>query len=307
MTMRDPYDVLGVAKTASDSDIKSAYRKLAKRLHPDLNPGNKKIEERFKEVSVAYDLLSDPEKRRRFDKGEIDASGAERPHHSFYRTYAESPRGQKYQSARSAEGFSFQDIFEDMFRGAERQRGSTRMAGENLAYTLAVSFLDAARGATTRISIPGGKTLNVAIPAGVEDGETLRLKGQGAPGAGGAPSGDAYIEIRIEPHPYFRRDGMDIHLELPITLQEAVLGAKVEVPTVEGWVNLSIPRGSNTGDRLRLKDKGLADRKTKERGNQYVTLKVVLPETVDEDLGRAVESWAKKHPYDVRRKAGLAR
>lgn len=306
--MRDPYDVLGVSKTSSDSDIKTAYRKLAKRLHPDLNPGNKKIEERFKEVSVAYDLLSDPEKRRRYDRGEIDASGAERPQHSFYRTYAESPRGQKYQSAfRSGEGFSFQDIFEDMFRGAERQRGSARMAGENVAYTLAVSFLDAARGTTTRISIPGGKTLNVAIPAGVEDGETLRLKGQGTPGSGGAPSGDAYIEIHIEPHPHFHREGKDIHLELPVTLQEAVLGAKVEVPTVEGWVNLSIPRGSNTGDKLRLKDKGLLDRKSKERGDLYVTLKVVLPEKADDELKSAIEAWAKTHPYDVRRKAGLAR
>ncbi len=306
--MRDPYDVLGVAKAASDSDIKAAYRKLAKRLHPDLNPGNKKVEERFKEVSVAYDLLSDPEKRRRFDRGEIDSSGAERPHHSFYRTYADSARGQKYQNAsRSSEGFSLHDIFEDMFQGSERQRGASRLAGENVAYTFAVSFLDAARGATTRITIPGGKTLNVSIPAGVEDGETLRLKGQGTQGTGGAPSGDAYIEIRIEPHPHFRREDTDIHLDLPITLQEAVLGAKVEVPTVDGWVNLSIPAGSNTGDRLRLKEKGIEDRKSKQRGDQYITLKVILPETADDDLATAIKAWAKKHPYDVRHKLGLAR
>ena len=182
-----------------------------------------------------------------------------------------------------------------------------RSAGENVVYTLAVSFLDAARGATTRITIPGGKTLNVSIPAGVEDGETLRLKGQGTPGTGGAPSGDAYIEIRIEPHPHFRREDTNIHLDLPITLQEAVLGAKVEVPTIDGWVNLSIPAGSNTGDRLRLKEKGIEDRKGKQRGDQYITLRVVLPETADDDLAAAVTAWAKKHPYDVRRKLGLAR
>jgi len=306
--MRDPYEVLGVSKKASDAEIKSAYRKLAKSLHPDLNPGNKKIEERFKEVSAAYDLLSDAEKKRRYDAGEIDAGGAERPQHTFYRTYADGRRGGKYRE--NAQGFGFEDLINDLFRGGGGGMAGgadagarTGFKGQDVSYTLPVDFLDAARGGSQRLTLMGGKTLDVSIPPGISDGETLRLKGQGAQGPGGA--GDALIEIRIAPHPHFRREGADIHLDLPVSLQEAVLGAKVEVPTIDGAVTLTVKPGSNTGDRLRLKERGVKDRKTGQRGDQYVTLKVVLPEQPDDELKSFVTRWAGNHRYDLRKRSGL--
>jgi DnaJ-class molecular chaperone len=307
--MRDPYEVLGVSKKASDAEIKAAYRKLAKSLHPDLNPGNKKIEERFKEVSAAYDLLSDAEKKRRYDAGEIDAGGAERPQHTFYRTYADGRRGGKYRE--NPQGFGFEDLIHDLFRGGGGPGGmgadaGTRAAfkGQDVSYTLPVDFLDAARGGGQRLTLMGGKTLDVTIPAGIADGETLRLKGQGAEGPGGA--GDALIEIKVGRHPFFRRDGSDVHIDLPIGLHEAVLGAKIEVPTIDGRVTLTVKPGSNTGDRLRLKERGIKDRKTGKHGDQFVTLKIVLPDQPDDELKSFVERWAAKNRHDPRKKSGLS-
>ena len=300
----DPYALLGVAKTASADDIRNAYRKLAKKLHPDLNPGDKSAEDKFKRVTAAYDLLSDAEKRRRFDAGEIDASGAERPPEHFYRHYAESGGGQRYDSRAGYADFGdLGDIFSDLFgRGGGSGRGRTRMQGADVRYQLEVDFLDAANGAKKRLTMPDGKTLDVTIPAGMQDGQTLRLKGQGGPGPQGGTAGDAYVEIRVRPHRLFERKGQDIHVELPVTLGEAVLGAKVTVPTVTGPVAMTVPKGANTGTTLRLKEKGVLNAKSGKRGDQYVKLKVVLPEKPDAELEKLVGDWAAKNPYDVRSK-----
>jgi DnaJ-class molecular chaperone len=316
IAMKNPYDVLGVSKTASQDEIKSAYRKLAKKLHPDLNPGDASTEQRFKEVSQAYGLLSDSDKRAKFDRGEIDASGQETPfgQGAHYRQYAEGDRGTKYYSRSfdfGAEDFSVEDIFADLFGGAHgAARGSgggrhTRHRGQDLSYTLRVGFLDAAIGATKRVRMGDGKTIDVKIPPGTEDRQTLRLKGQGMPGAGGANAGDAYVEIHIEPHAFFTRKDNDVHVEVPVTLQEAVLGATIRVPTIDGRVSMKIPAGSNTGKTMRLKGRGILDRRSKSRGDQYVKLKVVLPDSPDEDLKRFLEDWGRKHDYYPRTKAGM--
>ncbi len=304
--MRDPYETLGVARTASADEIKKAYRQLAKKLHPDLNPGNAKAAAQFKEVSAANDLLSDPDKRARFDRGEIDASGAEVRRRPSYRNYAESPGGAKY-----AGGVDPEDIFEEFFsgrpRGSQRSSGFTRgfkARGADVAYEMKVDFLDAATGAKRRLTLPDGKTLDVTIPPGSYDGQQLRLKGQGTTGLGGGPSGDAYIQIEVSAHPYFKRDGADIHLDLPVTLAEAVTGARIPVPTIDGAVTMTIPKGSNTGTTLRLKGKGVPDRQGSGRGDQYVHLTVVLPEKLDSELERFVEGWSGRD-YDVRSRQGL--
>ena len=310
--MTDPYQVLGVSKIASDDEIRNAYRKLAKALHPDLHPGDKAAESKFKNVSAAYGLLSDPAKRKRFDAGEIDDQGHERPEHAFYRAQAERGGGMKYARGDGAETFEdLGGIFSDLFGGGpgRGQRGGAGMSfrGGDVSYTLRASFMDAAVGAKTRIATPDGKTLDIAIPAGLKDRQTLRLKGQGQPGIGGGPPGDAYVEIVIEPHAFFTRKDNDVHLTLPVGLGEAVLGAKVEVPTVTGPVSLTIPKGANTGTTLRLKGKGILDPASGQTGDQYVHLQLVLPEAPDADLEAFVRDWAPKHPYDPRRKMGGGR
>jgi DnaJ-class molecular chaperone len=302
--MRDPYQLLGVARDANQDAIKKAFRKLAKKLHPDLNPGNKKVEQEFKEVNAAYDLLSDPEKRARFDRGEIDASGAERPERSFYRAYAEGGGNAKYREAEFGE-FSAEDILSELFGRGRRNRQPTRARGEDVSYTLPVSFVDAANGAKKRVTLADGKTLDVTIPPGTEHGQTLRLKGQGMPGLGGGPAGDAYVEIQVEPHAFFTRKDSNVHLEVPVTLPEAVLGATLTVPTVDGKVSIKVPPGSNTGSTLRLKGRGIIDRKSGQRGDQYVTLKVVLPERPDPELQQFLERWSATHGYDPRAKLGI--
>lgn len=311
--MRDPYEILGVAKNASPDELKKAYRKLAKKLHPDLNPGKKEVEAQFKEVSGAYDLLSDADKRRRFDAGEIDASGQERPQRQYYRQYAQSDDGMRYSGDFGGDSAFAEDLFAEMFArarggsggGGRAGGGNFRMAGGDVTYALEVPFVEAAIGAKKRLTLPDGKTLDVNIPAGTEDRQMLRLKGQGHPGMGGGPAGDAYIEIHVQPHGHFRRKDNDVHLDLPITLQEAVLGGKVEVPTVDGKVTLTVPAGSNTGASLRLKGKGIVDQRSGQRGDQYVHLKVMLPDDTDGALKEALKEWAAAHPYDVRAKVGL--
>lgn len=306
MAMRDPYEVLGVAKTASADAIKQAYRKLAKRLHPDLNPGNAKIEQQFKEVSAAYHLLSDAEKRRRYDAGEIDASGGERADaRQYYRRYAESGRGNRYRGFGADEGIDLGDLAEgdDLFAnlfGHRRTGQRVRMRGADVSYEATVEFLEAALGARKRLTLTDGKVIDFTLPPGTADGQTLRLKGQGLAGFGDAPAGDAFVEIKVKPHAQFRRDGFDIHVEMPVTLQEAVLGGTIEVPTIDGRVTMTIPPGSNTGTRLRLKGKGVMSAKTHLRGDQYVELKVVLPTQKDAKLAEMVERWAKDNPYKVR-------
>jgi DnaJ-class molecular chaperone len=305
MAARDPYEVLGVKKEASEDEIRAAYRKLAKKHHPDLNPGNKEAEARFKEISVAYDLLSDKDKRARYDRGEIDAGGAERPEHAYgrYRGFAEGAPGERYEF-HSAEGMAPEDL-DDLFAYFGRGRGpgggaNLRLRGADLHFSLTVDFVTAVNGARQRLQLAPDRSLEVTIPRGVRDGQMLRLKGQGEPGLNGGPPGDAMIEIRVAPHAYFRREGDDIHLELPVTLAEAVLGGKVMVPTPSGAVSMTIPPDSNTGQVLRLRGKG-APKPDGTQGDEYVTLKVVLPEGGDVELAGFLRGWAPNHPYDPRR------
>lgn len=308
--MTDPYAVLGVPKTASQDDIRAAFRKLAKKYHPDLNPGDKAAEAKFKEIGQANDLLSDAEKRRRFDAGEIDAAGQEMPPRGFYGDAAGGPGGAKYYRSGGSESFvDMGGIFSEMFGerrgfgpgGAEGFDGSFGGGGLPLSYSLSVPFLVAARGGRQRVTLPDSRTLDIDVPEGTADGQTLRLKGQGMPGAKGKPAGDAYVEIHVQPHAFFEARDNDIHVELPVTLQEAVLGGKVQVPTVGGAVMLNVPAGSNTGTSLRLKGRGLLDRKSGQRGDQYVRLKVVLPDVPDDKLKEFLQGWEAGRAQDPRK------
>ena len=297
--MKDPYETLGVSKTASADDIRKAYRKLAKKLHPDLNPGDKQAEERFKEVSGANDLLSDPEKRRRYDAGEIDASGAEKapPHARYYRDYA-AEGGHPYEGQGAYGDFAQgDDLFADLLRRAAEQ--ARRRPGADLHYELPIDFLDAVNGASKTITLPQGGTLNVTIPAGVEDGQILRLRGKGAPSQGEGPPGDALVQIVVKPHRYFTREGDDILLDLPITVKEAALGAEVRTPTTTGNVMLKIPRRSNTGDVLRLRGRGVKTRGG--AGDELVRLKVMMPKEAEPELEAFLADWKPSASYDPRK------
>jgi DnaJ-class molecular chaperone len=282
----DPYTTLGVKKNASQEDIQKAYRKLAKKLHPDLNPGNKKAEEQFKDVAAAYDLLGDAEKRARFDRGEIDASGQERPRQRYYRDFADD--ASPYSSDAGFTDFG-DDILSDIF-GRQGRRGNFRMRGADAHYQLELDFLDAIHGGKKQITLPDGSMLDVTIPPGARDGTVLRLRGKGRPGAGGAPPGDALVEIAVRPHPVFKRKGDDIHVELPLPLRDAVLGGKVTVPTPSGPVTMTVPKWSNSGTVLRLKGRGVPRRDGK-RGDEYVALKVMLPEKPDPELEKFMAHW----------------
>ena len=282
----DPYTVLGVKKDASQDEIQKAYRRLAKKLHPDLNPGNKQAEERFKEVSAAYDLLGDPDKRARFDRGEIDASGMERPRQRYYRDFAEG--GAYASDAGFADFAGVDDILSQMF--GREGRANIRMRGSDVHYRLELDFLDAINGGKRQITLPDSSALDVNIPPGTRDGQILRLRGKGRPGMGGGPPGDALVEIEVRPHRIFTRKGDDIHVDLPISLGEAVLGGKVKVPTPSGTVTMTVPKWANTGTVLRLRGKGVP-RIDGSRGDEFVTLKVMLPEKPDPELEKFVAQW----------------
>jgi DnaJ-class molecular chaperone len=285
----DPYQTLGVNKNSSEADIQKAYRRLAKKLHPDLNPGNKKAEEEFKEVTAAYDLLGDPDKRARFDRGEIDASGVERPQQRYYRDFADGGASHAYTSdAGFADFAGADDILSEIF--GRRGRGNVRMRGQDINYRLELDFLDAVNGGKQQLTLPDGTVLDVNIPPGTRDGQVLRLRGKGRPGIGGGPPGDALIEIAVRPHPIFHRKGDDIEVELPISLKEAVLGGKVKVPTPTGPVTMTIPKWANAGRVLRLKGKGVP-RPDGTRGDELVTLKVMLPQAPDPELERLIAQW----------------
>lgn len=294
----DPYQTLGVARDATQEQIRAAYRTLAKKNHPDLNPGNKAAEERFKAASSANELLSDPEKRARFDRGEIDAAGQERPERHFYRHAAEGRQGARYGADPDVD---LGDILSDLFGRRGQAGAETRMAGRDANYVLTVDFLDAVNGATRRLVLPDGRGLDVRVPPGIEDGQVLRLKGQGGPGRNGGPAGDALIEIRIADHAFFRREGRDIHVELPVTLPEAVLGGRIQVPTPGGPVSMNVPAHSDTGTKLRLRGKGVPAHGGEPAGDEYVTLKVVLGEP-DEALETFLRDWAPKHASYPRRR-----
>jgi DnaJ-class molecular chaperone len=296
----DPYKVLGVARDAPNEEVRGAYRKLAKQLHPDLNPANPAAaEERFKKVSAAYDIVGDPEKRKQYDRGEIDANGE--PRRGFHRAHAGGgPFGGRRSSGQPGDDYGFGDIFSDLFgRGRGGDAGGPFAArGRDVRYTLEVDFLEAAAGAKKRVTMPDGGVLDLAVPEGVADGQTLRLKGKGSPGALGSEAGDALVEIRVRPHPQFRRAGDDIALDLPITIDEAVLGAKIEVPTVSGRVQLTIPKGTSSGRVFRLKGKGVRNTTTGHTGDQLATVRIVLPDAIDDKLAYFMSEWRQSHRYN---------
>lgn len=310
----DPYSTLGVPRGASEKDIKSAYRKLAKELHPDTNKDNPKAAERFSDVTRAYDLLSDKAKRAQFDRGEIDAEG--NPTMPFgagggFGGGFGTGGGQRGFSGGFGgnEGIDLEDLFGGIFgggggragmgagMGGARSRAAAR--GANVSYRLSVPLTDAAERKDQRITLSDGKTIDLKLPAGVEDGTQMRLSGKGEPGPGGA--GDALITIQIQPHAFFRREGDDLRLDLPITLDEALRGAKVKAPTASGAVMLTVPPGASSGKVLRLKGKGMS-RKDGSRGDQLITLQIVLPEQ-DEDLAGRLEGWSDGR--DVRGRLGV--
>jgi DnaJ-class molecular chaperone len=327
--VKDLYKILGVDKSASEKELKSAYRKLAKELHPDRNQGNEKVAEQFKEISAAYSIVGDKKQRARYDRGEIDASGAQQggfgpagnpfrggnpfggsagpEMEEILRQFASAGRSSAFGGQRGHRHFEFSDgggddFFSDLFglgpRRKKKQRRRSPLKGKDALYALEVPFLDAARGATKRLSLNNGKKVDVKIPPGVNEGQQIRLRGQGDSGLPGAPKGDALIEIRIDKHPFFKRDKNDIHLEIPITIDEAILGISISIPTIWGPVSMKIPKGTSSGKKMRLKGKGI--KKGKAKGDQYVNLKIVLPEKLDDELKEAMQNWRIRNAYRVR-------
>jgi len=317
--MRDPYDVLGVSKSASAADIKSAFRKLAKKLHPDANKHDPKAASRFAEINAAYEIVGDAEKRKAFDRGEIDAEGKPRfqgfegfgaghpggfGNEGAFESFSFGPGGFQRSSGRPRGGF--EDILKDVFSGARGGRGGVRFEeeefpsaqGGDVTAAVTITLAEAAKGAKRRVQLPTGKEVEVKIPAGLAEGQQIRLKGQGVAGVRGRP-GDVLITVTIAPHPLFERTGADLRLELPVTLYEAVLGSKVRVPTLDGAVELAIPPGTSAGRTFRLKGKGFP---TKEgTGDLLATVRIVLPEGGDAELEELMRKWRDKRPYDPRK------
>ncbi len=293
MTAIDPYATLGVSRNAGNDEIRSAFRKLAKELHPDMNPNDKVAAERFKRVSAAYEIIGDPPKRRQFDSGEIDASGE--PRHNYQHSYAGG-------------GGDFSGIFDEMFKshtGRHSGRGPDPRGtngfsrrGQDVRYTLEIDFEEAVSGVKKRVTMPEGGILDLAVPEGTADSQVLRLRGKGSPGLLGAEPGDALVEIKVRPHARFSRDGLDIHVDVPVTLDEAVLGGKIEVSTVNGRVSLTLPKGTASGRMFRLKGKGIRNPKTGGAGDQIVTIQIVMPEEVDDELAYFFNVWKQKRSYD---------
>ena len=284
----DPYATLGVPKSAPAEDIKKAYRKLAKELHPDVRPNDKVSEDRFKQVTASFNLLSDETQRARFDRGEIDADGNERPVFQPGGGFGGGFAGAR-SAGRGARGDVFEDLFDGLFSRGAGARGFSAQRGEDVRYRMEVDFLDAANGGRRRVTMSDGRSLDLAIPAGVTSGQTLRLKAQGLAGAGGGPAGDALVELTVGAHRVFRRDGDDIRMDLRISLAEAVEGGKVPVGTPSGAVSLTIPPGSNSGEILKLRGKGVQTRPNP--GDLLVRLLIVLPQKDDAELRAFIKTW----------------
>ncbi len=322
--MRDPYEVLGVTRSASAADIKSAFRKLAKKLHPDANKHDPKAASRFAELNAAYEIVGDKDKRKAFDNGEIDAEGKPRfqgfgrqpgggagfGHEGGFETFSFGPEGFQAAGGRAgARSFGgFEDILKDVFgaRGAgARARGNVHFEpedfgaapGRDISAALSITLPEAAKGVKKRVQLPTGKEVEVKIPAGLDEGQQIRLKGQGLAGPGGR-TGDLLITVSVAPHPLFQRDGADLRLDLPVTLYEAVLGAKVRVPTLDGTVELAIPAGTNSGRTFRLKGRGFPGKERK--GDLLAGVRIVLPEGNDRELEELMRKWRETKPYDPR-------
>jgi DnaJ-class molecular chaperone len=326
--MRDPYEVLGVTRSAGAAEIKSAFRRLAKKLHPDANKHDPKAASRFAELNAAYEIIGDAEKRKAFDRGEIDAEGKPRfqgfegfgAHpgagaaggfgpEGVFETFSFGPEGLRT-SREGGRGFAgFEDILKDVFgaragagRGArggfQFERDDVAAAGRDVTATLSITLPEAAKGVKKRLQLPTGKEVEVKIPAGLDDGQQIRLKGQGLAGAGGR-AGDLLITVSVEPHPLFQREGADLRLDLPVTLYEAVLGAKVRVPTLDGAVELAIPPGTNAGRIFRLRGKGFPAKAR--RGDLLASIRIMLPEGHDPELEAFLRRWRDAKPYDPRR------
>jgi DnaJ-class molecular chaperone len=307
--MRDPYQILGVAKDASHGDVKKAFRKLAKLHHPDQHPNDPKAKDRFAEANAAYEILGDEKKRAQFDRGEIDAEG--KPRHPGFEGFSRGggpggfrrgPGGAEHFDFGGA-GFDAADLFSDLFSGARGPRGGGRQMrepGADIALETLVSLETAIHGGKARVLMPNGRTLEIAIPAGIEEGKQIRLRGQGQPSPTGGAAGDAMVTVRFEKHGLFRIEGRDLRLDLPIALYEAVLGAKVESPTLGGKVELTLPPLSNSGRTLRLRGKGLPAAGDKPAGDLLVTLRIALPEGADSDLEELMRRWRADKPYDPR-------
>jgi DnaJ-class molecular chaperone len=325
--MRDPYEVLGVTRSASPADVKSAFRKLAKKLHPDANKHDPKAASRFAELNAAYEIVGDKDKRKAFDNGEIDAEGKPRfqgfegfgqhggagaGREGAFESFTWGPGGARASGGRTgAQGFGgFEDILKDVFgaRGGAGRGGRGNFqfepedfgaaAGRDISASLAISLAEAAKGVKKRVQLPTGKEVEVKIPPGLDEGQQIRLKGQGLPGAGGH-TGDLLITVSVTPHPLFQREGADLRLDLPVTLYEAVLGGKVRVPTLEGAVELAIPAGTNSGRTFRLKGKGFPGKERK--GDLLASVRIVLPEAHDHELEALMRKWRETKPYDPRK------
>jgi DnaJ-class molecular chaperone len=306
---RDPYQELGVPRTATADEVRKAFRKLAKQNHPDTNPNNKEAEERFKRVSAAFDIIGDPDKRKKFDAGEIDTDGRETARgFAGGGPWGANPGGEGFGRAgyrsESFEGVDLGDILGEMFggggaRGRGGGFGGFSQRGGDVRAQLEIDLEDAIRGAKRRISFSDGRTIDVTIPKGAQEGQTLRLKGQGSPGRAGP--GDALIELTIAPHPIFRLEGAVLVMDVPVTVYDAVLGGKAEAPTPDGPVTLTIPKGANTGTRLRLKGRGLSDAKG-HRGDLFARLEVTLPDKPDAALEAFAETWNRERPYTPKRR-----
>ncbi len=307
--MRDPYTVLGLAKTASAAEIKSTFRKLAKKFHPDQSK-EPKAKERFAEIGQAYEILGDEKKRAAFDRGEIDAEG--RPRAPQFEGFGAGPGAGNFRNfnfdfggADPGGGRNFDpDIFAEMFSGGMRSRARPPSRGEDVAAAVTVPLAQVATGGDVRVTLPTGKTLDVAIPVGFEDGKAIRLRGQGEPGARNGQAGDAIITVRYAPHPLFKVEGRDLRLDLPITLYEAVLGAKVRAPTLSGAVEISVRAGTSSGQVLRLRGKGLPGTGDS-TGDLFVTLRIALPPSEDKALADLMREWRDQKPYDPRQGMNL--
>lgn len=299
------YTVLGVGKAATDAEVQKAYRKLAKQYHPDVNPGDRKAEERFKKISAAYEILSDKDKRARYDRGEIDEQGNEKGFAQGFRPgrggqTGTAPGGFNFSWGRGSPGGQagtgdIDEILSELFGGGARSggRGGGRQRGEDLRASLTVDFVDAARGAKRRLVLPDGRSLEVTIPAGLESGQALRLKGQGHPGVGDGPAGDALIEVAVAEHPVFTRKGLDLLVDQAVPLSKAVLGGKLRVPTIDGEVSVTVPKATSSGRTLRLRGKGIRDSAGRQ-GDQLVRLLIALPEAADAELEAIVREWARR-------------